>query len=217
MLCTVLWVQHRVVHIVQCFQLLLSRLVILCWKDWIVDVVEDHFEVLVAEGGSRSSESSFERWRHVNVSLLNLALLECWKSMFSSSVARLNSLSALKWCSITIFFRNKLFLHRVCAWAAWLHKLPCSIVSMLNTNVFRQFLRLPRSEEASSLCKTLVHRSRGNGTCSLCQQKHVLYPQVSPIDHRLVWVWIGLVWKIQHVVLLRKTVERVYQLAVVQL
>ena len=24
-----------------------------------VDVVEDHFEVLVAEGGSRSSESSF--------------------------------------------------------------------------------------------------------------------------------------------------------------
>ena len=25
------------------------------------DVVEDHFEVLVAEGGSRSSESKFER------------------------------------------------------------------------------------------------------------------------------------------------------------
>ena len=27
----------------------------------IVDVVEDHFEVHVAEGGSRSSESNFER------------------------------------------------------------------------------------------------------------------------------------------------------------
>ena len=26
-----------------------------------VDVVEDHFEVLVAEGGSRSSETNFER------------------------------------------------------------------------------------------------------------------------------------------------------------
>ena len=42
-----------------------------------VDVVEDHFEVLVAEGGSRSSESSFERCRHVIVSLSNSALLEC--------------------------------------------------------------------------------------------------------------------------------------------
>ena len=39
-----------------------------------VDVVEDHFEVLVAEGGSRSSESSCG---HVIVSLSNSALLEC--------------------------------------------------------------------------------------------------------------------------------------------
>ena len=42
-----------------------------------VDVVEDHFEVLVAEGGSRSSESILERLCHVIVSLSNSALLEC--------------------------------------------------------------------------------------------------------------------------------------------
>ena len=42
-----------------------------------LDVVEDHFEVLVAEGGSRSSESSCERWRHEIVSLSKTALLEC--------------------------------------------------------------------------------------------------------------------------------------------
>ena len=41
-----------------------------------LDVVEDHSEVLVAEGGSRSSESSYERSRRVIVSLLNSALLE---------------------------------------------------------------------------------------------------------------------------------------------
>ena len=43
----------------------------------IVDVVEDHFEVHVAEGGSRSSESNLERWRHVIVSLQNVVVLEC--------------------------------------------------------------------------------------------------------------------------------------------
>ena len=42
-----------------------------------LDVVEDHFEVLVAEGGSRSSESSCERSRHVIVSPSNSELLGC--------------------------------------------------------------------------------------------------------------------------------------------
>ena len=57
----------------------------------------------------------------------------------------------------------------------------------------------------------------GTGRLSFSPQKQVLCPQVSPIDHRLVWVWIGLVWRVQHVELLQKTVERVYRLAVVQL
>ena len=41
-----------------------------------LDVVEDHFEVLVAEGGSRFSESILERWHNAIVSLSNSALLE---------------------------------------------------------------------------------------------------------------------------------------------
>ena len=44
------------------------------------------------------------------------------------------------------------------------------------------------------------------GTFFLSPQKHVPSPRVSPFDHRLDWVWIGLVWKIQHEVLLQKTV-----------
>ena len=51
----------------------------------------------------------------------------------------------IEWRNVTTFFRSKLFFHYVCAWGAWLHRLPCSTVSMLNTNVFRQFLRFPRS------------------------------------------------------------------------
>ena len=67
------------------------------------------------------------------------------------------------------------------------------------------------------LLANVYHQSLVNGTFFLSPQKHVLCPQVSPIDHRLDWVWIGLVWKIQHEVLLQKTVERAFQLAVVQL
>ena len=50
-----------------------------------------------------------------------------------------------------------------------------------------------------------------NGTFFLSPQKHVPSPRVLPFDHRLGWVWIGLVWKIQHEVLLQKTVERALQ------
>ena len=63
----------------------------------------------------------------------------------------------------------------------------------------------------------LFHRSRGNGTFFLKQQTHLLCSQVSPIDHRLVWVLVGFVWRTLHVELLHKTVERVYRLAIVQL
>ena len=66
------------------------------------------------------------------------------------------------------------------------------------------------SEETSSSCKTffidLFH---------LEQQTHLLCAQVSPIDHRLAWVLVGLVGRTLHVKLLQKTVERVSQLAVV--
>ena len=49
-----------------------------------VDVVEDHFEMHVAEGGSQSSESNFERWRQVIVSLQNVVILGILKWMFST-------------------------------------------------------------------------------------------------------------------------------------
>ena len=126
-LCTVLWVPHRVVRTIRCSQLHESFLSILGWRGWIFDVVGDRVEVHVDEGGSRFCESNLERWRHVIVSLSNSALLECWSQ-----------------CSPR-FFRSKLFFHCVCTWAVLLNRLPCSIVSMLNTDVFRQFLRFPRS------------------------------------------------------------------------
>ena len=40
-------------------------------------VVEDHCEEHVDLGGSRLSESSLERWRHVIVPPLNVVILEC--------------------------------------------------------------------------------------------------------------------------------------------
>ena len=65
------------------------------------------------------------------------------------------------------------------------------------------------SEEPSSSCNRLPTIS--------CERDVFLSPQVSPFDPKLDWVWIGLAWKIQHEVLLQKTVERAFQLAVVQL
>ena len=47
-----------------------------------LDVVEDHFEVLLVEGGSRSSDSSCDRWRRVIVSPSHLAHLRCWNRCF---------------------------------------------------------------------------------------------------------------------------------------
>ena len=46
-------------------------------------------------------------------------------------------------------------------------------------------------------------------------QKLLPSPQVSPFDHRLDWVWIGLAWKNQIEVFLQETGERVSRLVVV--
>ena len=73
-------------------------------------------------------------WHSWNVEV-NVLLVDCTVEL----VVR------VKWRNVTIFFRNKLFFHYVCAWGGWLHKFTCSIVSMLNTNVFRQCLRFLRS------------------------------------------------------------------------
>ena len=62
----------------------------------------------------------------------------------------------------------------------------------------------------------LCHTRHKNGTFTF-NNKHLLCYQVSPIDHRLVWVLVGLVGRTLDVEFLHKTVARVYQLAVVQL
>ena len=80
-----------------------------------VDVVEDHFEVLVAEGGSRSSESNFRTLTPCDRFTVEFGTPGMLKSMFSSSIARLNSLSALNVATSRFSFGSKLFFHYVCA------------------------------------------------------------------------------------------------------
>ena len=43
-----------------------------------IDFVAGLVEERVDSGGSRFSESDLERWRHVIVSLQNVAVPECW-------------------------------------------------------------------------------------------------------------------------------------------
>ena len=65
------------------------------------------------------------------------------KSMSSSLIARLNSLSVLN-DAMSRLSSGTNCSFTVCTWAVTLNKLPCSIVSMLHTDVFRQSLRFPR-------------------------------------------------------------------------
>ena len=124
----------------------------------------------------------------------------------------------VEWRNFTMFFRSKLFFHWVCTWTVSLNKLLCSIVTFLNTGVFRQIIKFPWSIWKTQIfMQTFFHRSRGNGTFYLYQQTHLLCYQVSPIDHRLVWVLVGLVGGTFHDELLHKTVEQFYWLPVVQL
>ena len=69
MLCTMLWVQHRVIHTIRCSQLHESFVLILGWRDWTVDFVVGLVEERADSGGSRFSESSLERWRRAIASL----------------------------------------------------------------------------------------------------------------------------------------------------
>ena len=98
-----------------------------------LDVVEDHFEVLVVEGGSRSSESSCERWRHVIVSPSRSALLRCWSRY---SPHRLQG-----WTCSRLMMQyhdvreNQILALCVCV-CIWFHGFPRSIVNMHDAIVF---------------------------------------------------------------------------------
>ena len=165
---------------------------ILRWRDWTHDVDEEHFEVLVVEGDSRSAESSCERYYHVIVSPSRSARPRCWSQCYP---------------------------HRLKSWT-------CSRLMMqyhgvrenqiLALCVCASFHGFPRSiRRTKFFLQTFTNNLLWVGL--FLHQKHVPYPRVSPFDHRLDWVWIGLFWKIQHEALLQKTVERVFQLADAQL
>ena len=142
---------------------------------------EDHFEVLVA--------LSCERWRHVMVPLLNLALLKCWSQC---SPRRLHGWTRCP-CSMTQchdFLQEQIVLSLcVCAWAAWLHRLPCSTVSMLNTNVFRQSLRFHRSIwRTKFLVQTLFIDLVGTGRFTFIQKNMFFFLKFP----RSITDWFGL-------------------------
>ena len=83
----------------------------------------------------------------------------------------------VEWRNFTMFFDSMLFFHCVCTWAVVLIRLPWSIVSLLNTGVFRQITSFnhagPWSQVALIYLKhrvfreNLYHRSPGNGTFHL--------------------------------------------------
>ena len=110
-------------------------------------------------------------------------------------------------CSITMFERTN-FLYYVCA---WFHKFPRSIVNIHDAIVFTLH-KFPRSIWRTKFFLqpfyTTISREQDVFSCSTkkCFRLH----KFPPFDHRLDWVWIGLFWKIQHEVLLQKTVERAF-------
>ena len=104
-----------------------------------LDVVEDHFEVHVVEGDSRSAESSCERWCHVIVSPSRSARLRCWSQC---SPHRLQG-----WICSRLMIQyhdvreNQIRALCVCA---WFHGFPRSIVNIHDAIVFTLH-RFPRS------------------------------------------------------------------------
>ena len=104
-----------------------------------LDVVEDHFEVLVVEGDSRSAESSCERWCHVIVSPSRSARLRCWSRCFPHrSQGWTCSLLTMQYHDVR---ENQILALCVCA---WFHGFPRSIVNIYDAIVFTLH-RFPRS------------------------------------------------------------------------
>ena len=80
------------------------------------------------------------------------------------------------------------------ALVARFHRFTCSIVSMLNANVFRQFLKFPRSIfRAKFFVQTFIIDLVGTGRFSF-HNKHLLCPQSFPDRSQigLGFGWVGL-------------------------
>ena len=113
--------------------------------------------------------------------------LRCWKSMFSSSIARLNLLFALddavsrcpgesNSCTVCVYLIPQVspfYLEH--SWRDCLHTSQVSPFYLKN----------------QVLLATVYQQSLVNGTCFLSPQKLLSSPHVSPFDHRLDRVWIG--------------------------
>ena len=67
------------------------------------------------------------------------------KSMFSVLIARLNSFTVLNNAILRFSPGENCSFHCVCIWAVSLNRLSCSMVSLLNTGVFCQIIKFPRS------------------------------------------------------------------------
>ena len=126
----------------------------------------------------------------------------------------------VRWCSVTMFGRNK-FFHCVCA-CAWFHRFSCSIVSMHDANVFRQFHKFPCSIwRAKFFMQTFIIDLLWTGRFSFLHKNTfcvLRFPRsiTDWIGFGLGLDWVGLESSTRGE-LLQKTVERVFQLAVVQL
>ena len=115
------------------------------------------------------------------------------KSMSSSLIARLNSLSVLN-NAMSRFSSGANCSFTVCTWAVALIKLSWSIVSLLNTGVFRHitsFNHAKRDFKLEFFVKTFFIDFMGTGRCTL-NNKHIFravkFPDRSQICLGFGWV-----------------------------
>ena len=161
-----------------------------------VDVVEDHFEVLVAEGGFSIFWIKFWTLTPCDRFTVEFGTPGMLKSMFFSSVARLNSLSALNDAMSRCSAGTNCSFHYVCA-CAWFHRFPCSIVSMLDANVFRQFHKFPCSIwRAKFFVQTFIIDLLWTGRFTFIHKNTLCVLKFHRSITDWVWVWIGFVWRV---------------------
>ena len=116
-LCTASWVLSRAIHITRCSQHPESFVLILDWKDLMIDFVVDLVDERVDLGGSQSPESILERWYSAHASQQNVVALEYGSPCLPRSPSSVHDFRhEQQW--ILPFFHE--LLHHQC-WAYRLH------------------------------------------------------------------------------------------------
>ena len=102
--------------------------------DFVVGLVKERAD----SGGSRFSESSLERCA---VLLFHCGMRYAWNVEVNVPLVdcTIELVVRVEWRNFTMFVRSMLFFHCPCTWAV---KLPWSIVSLFNTGIFRQIIKL---------------------------------------------------------------------------